>query len=170
MRKAIMLSTLLAIMCSFSKPQLSMGELMEGNSFHCYMVEYPDSTTYHFTSSDLLNHVIGGYGSTNPSAFDLDGSGVVNTTDVTLAVGGYGNPESSTLPDFYDFVPNGNFGEGNTWMSYTGENPTVSFGWLHRTPFDESNPANYIGYDNIFTYTFDLITDGGVIYYHYVSH
>ncbi len=138
-------------------------ELLQGN-YACYKVE-EDQTTY-YTNTTLFVALLGQFGSTSPSSFDLNSDGVVSTTDIILAIGGYGN--TAYPPDLSEFTVNQDFGEGNTWLDYNGSDDTILFGWFHRTPFDENNPANYVGWEGIYTFVLDLVTTQGTRYYYYL--
>jgi hypothetical protein len=148
------------------KKSFSSLEDLFNNNFYCYRAKYPDSNTYHFNvgvNNDFLTAF-----DNPPSEFDLNDDGDVDTQDVLLNLTGFGNPQPE-YPPLIDFTPFENFGEGNTWLIYTGDNPDISFGWLHRTPYDETNPPNYIGYENIYTWTLDVVTSDNIIYYYFVE-
>lgn len=127
----------------------------------CYRI----NESYYFETSTLLD-VIGQFNTPGPSSFDLNGDQYVDTQDLLIAVGAYG----TTAPplDLTQFVPFDDFGEGNTWCTYIGTDPSIIFGWLHRTPFDETTDPNYLGYD-VYTYTFDLVTTGGTFVHYFVQ-
>ena len=127
----------------------------------CYRV----NESFYFNSSSILD-VIVVYITSGPSSFDLNGDGFVDTQDLLSAMGGYG--VTAPTPNFADFVPFDDFGEGNTWCTYIGTDPTILFGWLHRTPFDEVTDPNYLGYD-VYTYTFDLVTTSGTFVHYFVQ-
>jgi len=143
----------------------SLEELLQGE-YHCYRVEYPDSNSYHFNASVMLE-LIGDW-QTTPSAFDLNDDQIVDTPDMLDGVGGYGAPQPN-YPSLADFTPFDNFGEGNTWLTYTGSDPDIVFGWMHRTPYDETNEANYVGYEGIYTWALDVVRSSGTVYYYFVS-
>lgn len=151
------------IFCLLALPSFGqhLADSLQG-SYTCYWVE-GDPSTYHFNATTLLD-LLGDYGTT-PSAFDLNGDGQVGTADILEAVGGYAAPPPN-LPDFTLFAIFDNFGEGNTWLWYLGDDPDISFGWLHRTPFDEVEDANYTGF-NINTFTFDVVGVNSITYYHF---
>ena len=152
------------ILCLFALPSFGqhLADSLQG-TYTCYRVE-GEVNTYHFNSSTLLD-LLGAFG-TSPSMFDLNDDGQVNSSDILAAVGGYAAPPP-TIPDFTLFSIFDNFGEGNTWLWYLGDDPSVSFGWLHRTPFDEAEDANYIGF-NIKTFTFDQVGVDGITYFYFV--
>lgn len=142
----------------------SLEELLQGE-YHCYRVEYPDSNSYHFNAS-IMNDLLGDW-LTSQSAFDLNDDQIVDTPDLLAGIGGYGS-----IPPYVplqDYTPFDNFGEGNTWLTYTGSDPDIVFGWMHRTPYDESNDANYVGYEGIYTWTLDVVRSSGTVYYYFVS-
>ena len=144
----------------------SLEELLQGE-YHCYRAEYPDgSDTYHFNASVMLE-LIGDW-QTNPSAFDLNDDQIVDTPDMLNGIGGYGSLQPN-YPSLAEFTPFDNFGEGNTWLTYTGSDPDIIFGWMHRTPYDETNEANYVGYEGIYTWTLDVVRSSGTVYYYFVS-
>lgn len=142
----------------------SLGDLLEGN-YHCYRAEYPDSNTYHFNTS-VNNDFLTTWNS-SPSEFDLNDDQQINTEDLLLNLTGFGNPQPP-YPPLIEFTPFQNFGEGNTWLTYTGNNPDISFGWLHRTPYDETNDPNYVGYEGIYTWTLDVVGINNITYYYFV--
>ena len=113
----------------------SLEELFN-NDFYCYRVDYPDSNTYHSNAS-VNNEFLAAWNNP-PSEFDLNDDQQVNTQDMLLNLTGFGNPQPG-YPPFSDFTPYQTFGEGNTWLTYTGSDPDISFGWMHRTPYDETN-------------------------------
>ena len=141
-----------------------LNELLVGN-FHCYRVEYPNSNTYHFNSAVLLD-LLGDW-QTNPSAFNLNDDQIIDTQDLLSGLAGY----ESLPPDvpLEDYTPFDNFGEGNTWLTYTGDDPDIVFGWMHRTPYDETNDGNYVGYENIYTWHLDVVRLDSTVYYYFVS-
>ena len=143
----------------------TLNELLDSD-FYCYRAQYPDSNTYHFNTS-VNNDFLAAFNSP-PSEFDLNDDQHVNTLDVLLNLSGFGNPEPA-YPPFEDFTPFQTFGEGNTWLTYTGANEDISFGWMHRTPYDETNPANYNGYENIYTWTLDVVKDDEIVFYYFVE-
>mgnify|MGYP003649795132 FL=1 len=147
------------------KVNQSLEELLD-NNFHCYRAEYPDSNTYHFNTA-VNNDFLAAWNSP-PSAFDLNDDQKVNTEDMLLNLTGFGNPQPE-YPPFSDFTPFQTFGEGNTWLTYTGLNPDISFGWMHRTPYDEINGPTYGGYENIYTWTLDVVMEDGIIFYYFVE-
>ena len=148
------------------KPSNSSLEDLFNNDFYCYRAKYPDSSTYHFNTS-VNNDFLAAF-SSPPSEFDLNDDGDVNTQDVLLNLTGFGNPQPD-YPPFTDFTPFENFGEGNTWLTYTGNNPDISFGWMHRTPYDETNPPNYSGYENVYTWTLDVVKEDEIVFYYFVE-
>lgn len=144
----------------------SLGDILQG-SYHCYRAEYPDGTnTYHF-NADVMLKLLGDW-QTNPSAFDLNDDQIVDTPDLLAGVGGYGALQPD-YPPLTDFTPFDDFGEGNTWLTYTGSDPDIVFGWMHRTPYDETNDPNYVGYEGIYTWTLDVVRSSGTVYYYFVS-
>ena len=143
----------------------SLEELLDSD-FYCFRAQYPDSNTYHF-NVPVNNEFLAAFNSP-PSEFDLNDDQHVNTQDVLLNLSGFGNPEPA-YPSFADFTPFQTFGEGNTWLTYTGSDSNISFGWMHRTPYDESNAANYSGYEDIYTWTLDVVTFEDIIYYYFVQ-
>jgi|GEM_PF-3935117 hypothetical protein len=148
------------------KPSFYSLEDLFNNDFYCYRAEYPDSNTYHFNIA-VNNEFLSAFNSP-PSEFDLNDDGDINTQDVLLNLTGFGNPQPE-YPPFIDFTPFQNFGEGNTWLTYIGNNPNISFGWLHRTPYDEINDPNYIGYEDIYTWTLDVVGANNITYYYFVA-
>jgi hypothetical protein len=143
----------------------SLEELFN-NDFHCYRAEYPDSNTYHFNTS-VNNEFLAAWNNT-PSEFDLNDDQYVNTHDLLLNLTGFGNPQPE-YPPFSNFTPFQTFGEGNTWLTYTGSDSGISFGWMHRTPYDEDNPMTYSGYENIYTWTLDVVKGDEIIFYYFVQ-
>lgn len=143
----------------------SLDELLN-NDFYCYRVQYPDSNTYHFNTS-VNNDFLAAFNSP-PSEFDLNDDQHVNTLDVLLNLSGFGNPQP-TYPSFENFTPFETFGEGNTWLTYTGDDSDISFGWMHRTPYDESNESNYSGYEDIYTWTLDVVKEDETLFYYFVE-
>mgnify|MGYP003140576555 FL=1 len=143
----------------------SLEELLD-EEFYCFRAEYPDSNTYHF-NVPVNNEFLAAFNSP-PSEFDLNDDQHVNTLDVLLNLSGFGNPQPEH-PSLADFTPFQTFGEGNTWLTYTGSDSNISFGWMHRTPYDESNAANYSGYEDIYTWTLDVVTFEDIIYYYFVQ-
>jgi hypothetical protein len=175
MRAALLILPLLFLGCTKEiTPQAkdtrvsyqSLGDILQGD-YHCYRAEYPDGTnTYHFNASVMLE-LLGDW-QTNPSAFDLNDDQIVDTPDLLAGVGGYGSPQPDH-PPLTDFTPFDDFGEGNTWLTYTGSDPDIVFGWMHRTPYDETNDANYVGYEGIYTWTLDVVRSSGTVYYYFVK-
>jgi len=173
MRAALLILPLLLVGCTKEiTPQdtrvsyQSLGDILQGD-YHCYRAEYPDgSNTYHFNASVMLE-LLGDW-QTNPSAFDLNDDQIVDTPDLLAGVGGYAAPEPD-YPPLTDFTPFDDFGEGNTWLTYTGSDPDIVFGWMHRTPYDETNDPNYVGYEGIYTWTLDVVRSSGTVYYYFVS-
>lgn len=147
------------------KNNQSLEELLDSD-FYCYRAQYPDSNTYHFNVS-VNNEFLTAFNSP-PSEFDLNDDQYVNTQDVLLNLSGFGNPEPA-YPSFADFTPFQTFGEGNTWLTYTGSNPDIEFGWMHRTPYDEINEPAYGGYENIYTWTLDVVKEDEIIFYYFVE-
>jgi len=148
-----------------SKTWSSLEELFN-NDFYCYRVEYPDSNTYH--SNALVNNEFLAAWNNPPSEFDLNDDQYVNTHDLLLNLTGFGNPQPE-YPPFSDFTPYQTFGEGNTWLTYIGTDPDISFGWMHRTPYDETNETTYNGYENIYTWTLDVVTEDEIVFYYFVE-
>ena len=91
-----------------------------------------------------------------------------NTLDVLLNLSGFGVPQPA-YPSFEDFTPFQTFGEGNTWLTYTGSDSAISFGWMHRTPYDETNEPTYSGYDDIYTWTLDVVKEDEILFYYFVE-
>ena len=143
----------------------SLDDLLS-DSFYCYRAQYPDSNTYHFNV--LANNEFLAAFNSPPSEFDLNDDQHVNTLDVLLNLSGFGNPQPA-YPSFEDFTPFQTFGEGNTWLTYTGSDSTISFGWMHRTPYDETNEPSYSGYENIYTWTLDVVKQDDIIFYYFVE-
>ena len=169
---AIMLITILLSSCkkeTVASQKLlqpsSLNELLDSD-FYCYRAQYPDSNTYHFNVS-TNNEFLTAFNSP-PSEFDLNDDQHVNTEDVLLNLSGFGNPEPA-YPSFENFTPFQTFGEGNTWLTYTGGDSDISFGWMHRTPYDETNESNYSGYEDIYTWTLDVVTQDEIIFYYFVE-
>ena len=148
---------------SYSKYSL---EELFNNDFHCYRAEYPNSNTYHF-NTPVNNEFLAAWNNT-PSEFDLNDDQYVNTHDLLLNLTGFGAPQPGH-PPFSDFTPFQTFGEGNTWLTYTGSDSGISFGWMHRTPYDEDNPMTYSGYENIYTWTLDVVKGDEIIFYYFVQ-
>lgn len=143
----------------------SLGELFN-NNFHCYRVKYPSSNTYHFNTS-VNNDFLASWNIT-PSEFDLNDDQLINTQDMLLNLTGFNNPQPE-YPSFLDFTPFQTFGEGNTWLTYNGLDNNIVFGWMHRTPYDETNEVSYNGYDNIYTWTLDVVTENDIVFYYFVE-
>ena len=143
----------------------SLEELL-GSEFYCFRAEYPDSNTYHFNTA-VNNDFLAAFNSP-PSEFDLNDDQHVNTLDVLLNLSGFGNPQPE-YPSFADFTPFQTFGEGNTWLTYTGSDSNISFGWMHRTPYDEFNEPNYSGYEDIYTWTLDVVGQDEITFYYFVQ-
>ena len=168
----LMLITILLSSCKkeiVSNAKLSQASTLDDlldNDFYCYRVQYPDSNTYHF-NVPTNNEFLAAFNSP-PSEFDLNDDQYVNTQDVLLNLSGFGNPEPS-YPSFTNFTPFQTFGEGNTWLTYTGDNSDINFGWMHRTPYDESNESNYSGYEGIYTWTLDVVKQDEIIFYYFVQ-
>lgn len=146
--------------------QLSSLEELLNNEFYCYRVQYPDSNTYHFNAS-VNNDFLADWNNP-PSEFDLNDDQQVNTQDMLLNLIGFGNFEPE-YPSFEDFTPFQTFGEGNTWLTYTGSDSDISFGWMHRTPYDEFNESNYSGYEDIYTWTLDVVKEDEILFYYFVE-
>jgi len=149
----------------YQRSYSSLGELFN-TEFHCYRVEYADSNTYHFNTS-VNNNFLSEW-NTSPSEFDINSDQYVNTGDLLLNLIGFGNPQPD-YPPFTDFTPFQTFGEGNTWLTYTGSDENISFGWMHRTPYDETNETTYSGYENIYTWTLDVVTEDEIVFYYFVE-
>tara|TARA_R110002074_G_scaffold115453_2_gene246332 strand:- start:166 stop:729 length:564 start_codon:yes stop_codon:yes gene_type:complete len=149
----------------YTRSYSSLDELFN-NNFHCYRVQYLDSNTYHFNTS-VNNEFLAAWNSP-PSEFDLNDDQQVNTQDMLLVYFNFGNPQPE-YPMFLDFTPYQTFGEGNTWLTYTGSDPAISFGWMHRTPYDETNEVTYSGYEDIYTWTLDVVTEDETIVYYFVE-
>tara|TARA_R110000751_G_scaffold32636_5_gene81913 strand:- start:111 stop:680 length:570 start_codon:yes stop_codon:yes gene_type:complete len=143
----------------------SLEELLN-DEFYCYRTQYPDSNTYHFNTS-VNNNFLAEWNN-SPSEFDLNDDQQMNTLDLLLNLSGFGNPQPD-YPSFVDFTPFETFGEGNTWLTYTGSNEDISFGWMHRTPYDEVNKPTYGGYENIYTWTLDVVTEDKIVFYYFVE-
>ena len=157
--------TLLAAIMATAITAQTLADSLAGQTFMCYRVEWStDSTTHHFTNVSLFLNLLGQYGATGPSAYDLTGEPGVQADDMLVALGSYQAPQPIPIPNWEDFTPFDNFGEGNTWMTYTGPDPTIAFGWLHRTPFDEAGDGNSLSYQ-IKTFEFDVVTNTGVWVY-----
>jgi len=149
-----------------SKTSSQSLEELFNNEFYCYRVQYPDSNTYHFNTS-VNNNFLAEWNN-SPSEFDLNDDQKMNTLDLLLNLSGFGNPQPD-YPSFVDFTPFQTFGEGNTWLTYTGSNEDISFGWMHRTPYDEANEPTYGGYENIYTWTLDVVTEDEIVFYYFVE-
>lgn len=151
-----------------SKANTSSQSLEElfNNEFYCYRVQYPDSNTYHFNTSANNNFLA--EWNNSPSEFDLNDDQQMNTLDLLLNLSGFGIPQPD-YPPLTNFTPFQTFGEGNTWLTYTGTNEDISFGWMHRTPYDEVNDPTYGGYENIYTWTLDVVTGDDIIFYYFVE-
>ncbi len=143
----------------------SLQELLNSD-YYCYRAKYLDSSTYHFNTS-VNNDFLAAFNSP-PSEFDLNDDQHVNTLDVLLNLSGFGNPQPD-YPSLENFTPFETFGEGNTWLTYTGDDLQISFGWMHRTPYDETNEPNYSGYNNIYTWTLDVIKQDETLSYYFVE-
>jgi hypothetical protein len=143
----------------------SLQELFN-NEFYCYRGKYPEINTYHFNTS-VNNNFLADWNDP-PSPFDLNDDQQVNTQDMLLNLSGFGIPEPD-YPPFTDFTPYQTFGEGNTWLTYTGSDSTINFGWMHRTPYDEPNEPTYGGYINIYTWTLDVVKDDEIVFYYFVE-
>ena len=171
----IVLMFLIILFCACTKESVnatrktlqpsSLDELLDSD-FYCYRAQYPDSNTYHF-NVPTNNEFLAAFNSP-PSEFDLNDDQYVNTLDVLLNLSGFGNPEPD-YPPFEDFTPFQTFGEGNTWLTYTGDDSDINFGWLHRTPYDEPNEPNYSGYENIYTWTLDVVKQDEILFYYFVK-
>ena len=144
---------------------ISLSDLLAGN-FYCYRAQYTDSNTYHFNTS--VNNKFLADWNDPPSEFDLNDDQQVNTQDMLLNLSGFGNPQPA-YPSFEDFTPFQTFGEGNTWLTYTGSDSAISFGWMHRTPYDETNEPTYSGYDDIYTWTLDVVKEDEILFYYFVE-
>jgi hypothetical protein len=168
----IVLLIVLLMSCTkkeFSTTTKSSSQSIEdlfNNEFYCYRVQYPDSNTYHFNTS-VNNNFLAEW-NYSPSEFDLNDDQQMNTLDLLLSLSGFGNPQPD-YPSFVDFTPFQTFGEGNTWLTYTGSNEDISFGWMHRTPYDEANGPTYGGYENIYTWTLDVVTEDEIVFYYFVE-
>lgn len=149
----------------YQRSYSTLEELFNGN-FYCYRVQYLDSNTYHFNTS--VNGKFLQAWNSPPSEFDLNDDQQVNTQDMLLNLTGFGNPQPG-YPPFSDFTPYQTFGEGNTWLTYTGSDPAISFGWMHRTPYDETNEVTYSGYEDIYTWTLDIVGTEDIVYYYFVE-
>jgi|TARA_R110000851_G_scaffold51900_4_gene122900 hypothetical protein len=149
----------------YQKSYSSLEELFN-NDFHCYRAKYPDSNTYHFNA--LVNNEFLTAWNNTPSEFDLNDDQYMNTHDLLLNLTGFGNPQPNH-PTFSDFTPYQTFGEGNTWLTYNGTDSDISFGWMHRTPYDETNETTYNGYENIYTWTLDIVGLDNITSYYFVS-
>jgi hypothetical protein len=122
--------------------------------------------TYYMESGILFLNFLSVYGSEGPNYWDIDGDQDVNTRDLINLLTAYGQ-SLDIQPNFADYDIFDSFGEGNTWLEYTGQDSTIEFGWLHRTPYDEVSWGNYLGY-NLYSYTIDVVRLDSVVFYEYI--
>lgn len=120
---------------------------------------------YYLENSLLMLNFLSVYGYEGSSYWDTNNDSEVNTVDLIKVLTGY-DTQIDLEPDFALYTIFQNFGEGNTWLDYTGED-NIAFGWLHRTPFDEVIGNDFWSY-NLYTFTFDEVRQDSTVFYEYL--
>jgi len=128
------------------------------NYGHLYALETPSETSF-YTNAEVLLAVLGEW-QQQPSVYGFNG-GPVDAGDLLNFVGGYGSEPTQQF-NLSEWEVSQNYGEGNTELSYLGSDPGVLFAFLKRSPFDEVNGANYVGYTNLKTWHIEVVTTQGV--------
>jgi hypothetical protein len=131
---------------------------------YLYAEQTPSQTTF-YANANVLLAVLGEW-QQQPSVYDFTGGGV-ETADLLNFVGGY----ASEAPEFnfVDWEVAQNYGEGNSELHYLGNDKTVLFGFLKRSPYDEVNEANYVGFTNLITWHIEVIKSTGVWTYFWMQ-
>ena len=122
--------------------------------------------TYYIQNTLLFLNFLSVYSSVGPNYWDVNGDQEVNTSDLIQLLTAY-DTEIDVSPDFSCYDIFSNFGEGNTWLDYACDEPSISFGWIHRTPYDEINGGNYMGY-NLYSFTIDVVHQDSVEFFEYI--
>ncbi len=120
---------------------------------------------YYVENTLVMLNFLSAYGSKGPNYWDTNGDQDINTTDLIKLLTGY-DQQAPDQPDFGCFDIFESFGEGNTWLTYTCDE-AIEFGWMHRTPYDEIGPPNYVGY-NLYTFTIDVVAQDQTEFYEYL--
>jgi len=125
-----------------------------------------EERTYYVENTLLFLNFLSVYGSAGANYWDVNGDYEVNTSDLIKLLTVY-DTQIDTSPDFSCYDISSNFGEGNTWLDYTCTDPSISFGWIHRTPYDEINGGNYVGY-NLYSFTLDVVHQDSIEFFEYI--
>ena len=122
--------------------------------------------TYYIENTLLFLNFLSVYGSEGANYWDVNSDYEVNTSDLIKLLTVY-DTEIDASPDFSCYDISSNFGEGNTWLDYTCDDSSISFGWIHRTPYDEINGGNYAGY-NLYSFTLDVVHQDSIEFFEYI--
>lgn len=121
--------------------------------------------TYYIENTLLMLNFLTAYGTIGPSYWDTNDDQEVNTSDLIKLLTGF-DQQAPGQPDFGCYDVYQSFGEGNTWLTYTGAED-IEFGWLHRTPYDETTGSTYLGY-NLYTFTLDVVYPDETEFFEYL--
>ena len=123
------------------------------DDYSIYRAQIDGVSTYYFDSPALL-HFLSAYGNESPNVFDYNGSGVVDASDLTGTLSGFGNQYS---PNYDLYSATIDFQASSGWQIQLPPWP-VSF--IKVTPWDENPPGNFIP-DTLKSFFLDGVDEQG---------